>query len=354
MPFEYKPIQIVSKNETTQNIELKLDELHRLLDQDDINDCNLVVISICGAIKKGKNSMFNFFLRYLNEVYVNRNFEDWLYNGYDGLKNGFECKNDTTCYTVGIWAWSKIFTTYRKNEEKIGILLLNTQGTFDSESSQHDNVKIFSLASMMSSLQIYNLSEHIQETDIENLQLYTEFGKLMRDQTFQSLVFLVQDRQNSFEYPYGFEGGKMYLEKCLQIKITRPDKLNNLLVHIRSNYKQLRCCVFPMLGMNAKTNLNFNGALSEIDPTYLEILNVFVPKILHPSNVLTKKINGQNIRAKEFTSYLREYHQLLSTSAEIPMAQNIFEVGFFMYIQYTYIILGKRLLRSDLNKYTCT
>ncbi|KAI8424716.1 hypothetical protein MSG28_006670 [Choristoneura fumiferana] len=54
--------------------------------------------------------------------------------------------------------------------EKVVILLMDTQGTFDSMSTVHDNVTVFALSTMLSSVQIYNLSQNIEEDDLQQLQ----------------------------------------------------------------------------------------------------------------------------------------------------------------------------------------
>lgn len=48
---------------------------------------------------------------------------------------------------------------------------MDTQGAFDSESTVRDCATVFALSTMISSLQIYNLSHNIQEDDLQHLQV---------------------------------------------------------------------------------------------------------------------------------------------------------------------------------------
>lgn len=52
---------------------------------------------------------------------------------------------------------------------------MDTQGTFDSNSTVKDNATVFALSTMLSSVQIYNLSQNIEEDDLQHLQVLKIF-----------------------------------------------------------------------------------------------------------------------------------------------------------------------------------
>lgn len=54
---------------------------------------------------------------------------------------------------------------------QVAVLLMDTQGAFDSESTVRDCATVFALSTMTSSVQIYNLSQNIQEDDLQHLQV---------------------------------------------------------------------------------------------------------------------------------------------------------------------------------------
>lgn len=57
---------------------------------------------------------------------------------------------------------------------KSAILLMDTQGMFDNLSSDAENSKLFSICTLISSLQIYNLTNLIQQDQLQHLQVIQE------------------------------------------------------------------------------------------------------------------------------------------------------------------------------------
>lgn len=86
--------------------------------------------------------------------------------------DGFSWRGGSERDTTGILMWSEVFKATLENGEKVAIVLLDTQGTFDSESTVKDCATVFALSTMLSSIQIYNLSQNIQEDDLQHLQVF--------------------------------------------------------------------------------------------------------------------------------------------------------------------------------------
>jgi atlastin len=104
---------------------------------------------------------------------------------------------------------------------QVAVLLMDTQGAFDNESSMNQCATIFALSTLISSVQVYNLSQLVQETDLTNLQLFTEYGRLAMENcgksAFQKLMFLVRDWSNMVDYSYGAAGGQNYIDNVLKV-----------------------------------------------------------------------------------------------------------------------------------------
>ena len=49
---------------------------------------------------------------------------------------------------------------------------MDTQGAFDSQSTVKDCATVFALSTMLSSVQVYNITSNVQEDDLQHLQVY--------------------------------------------------------------------------------------------------------------------------------------------------------------------------------------
>ena len=97
-------------------------------------------------------------------------YPEWI-GGPDEPLSGFSWKSGADRHTTGIIIWSDVFLYDAPNGDKIAILLMDTQGLFDHESSPTDNSRIFSLSTLISSMQIFNLFNLIQENHLQYLQV---------------------------------------------------------------------------------------------------------------------------------------------------------------------------------------
>lgn len=68
---------------------------------------------------------------------------------------------------------------------------MDTQGTFDTQSSMKDSTIVFALTTMVASVLVYNLMNNIQEDDLMNLQLFTSYGMLAQEDTDSGHPFQV-------------------------------------------------------------------------------------------------------------------------------------------------------------------
>ncbi|KAL9693081.1 hypothetical protein quinque_012366 [Culex quinquefasciatus] len=308
--MDAKPLQVVEAGEDHTFI-LNEDALTEILLQDSIKDRSVVVISVAGAFRKGKSFLLDFFLRFMYSKYVHhQSASEWLGDENEPL-TGFSWRGGSERDTTGILMWSDIFLHDKPNGEKLAIILLDTQGTFDSQSTVRDCATVFALSTMLSSVQIYNLSQNIQEDDLQHLQLFTEYGRLALADSgkkpFQRLQFLVRDWSFPYEAEYGALGGEVLLKRRMEVQEKQHSELQSLRRHIASCFTEIACFLMPHPGLTVATNQTFDGRLADITPEFKNSLKELVPMLLGPENLIPKEINGQRVKARDLVQYFKSY-----------------------------------------------
>ncbi|XP_020823720.1 atlastin-3 isoform X1 [Phascolarctos cinereus] len=308
-PPKHGPLQIVLVNKEQHSFELNEKALTKILLQDHIRDLDVVVVSVSGAFRKGKSFFLDFLLRYMYSQKKGSHLH-WLGDKDEPL-TGFSWRGGSDPETTGIQIWSEIFTVEKPDGKKVALILMDTQGAFDSHSTVKDCATIFALSTMMSSVQIFNLSQNIQEDDLQQLQLFTEYGRLAMDEIsqkpFQMLMFLIRDWSCPYEYSYGLEGGMAFLEKRLQVKQQQHEEIQNVRNHIRSCFTNVSCFLLPHPGLQVATSPTFDGRLKDIAPEFKEQLEVLIPFVLDASRLMEKEISGSKVTCRGLLEYFKAY-----------------------------------------------
>ncbi|XP_066863872.1 atlastin-2 isoform X6 [Kogia breviceps] len=317
------PVQIVLAHEDDHNFELDEEALEQILLQEHIRDLNIVVVSVAGAFRKGKSFLLDFMLRYM----YNKDSQSWIGGNNEPL-TGFTWRGGCERETTGIQVWNEVFVIDRPNGTKVAVLLMDTQGAFDSQSTIKDCATVFALSTMTSSVQVYNLSQNIQEDDLQHLQLFTEYGRLAMEEIyqkpFQTLMFLIRDWSYPYEHSYGLEGGKQFLEKRLQVKQNQHEELQNVRKHIHNCFSNLGCFLLPHPGLKVATNPSFDGRLKDIDEEFKRELRNLVPLLLAPENLVEKEISGSKVTCRDLVEYFKAYIKIYQ-GEELPHPKSMLQ-----------------------------
>ncbi|XP_036816079.1 atlastin-2 isoform X4 [Oncorhynchus mykiss] len=321
-----RPIQIVLAHEDDHKFELDTEALEKLLLQEDVRDLNVVVVSVAGAFRKGKSFLLDFMLRYMLNQQQEQS-DSWV-GGDDDPLTGFSWRGGCERETTGIQVWSQVFVVNKPDGSKVAVLLVDTQGAFDSQSTIKDCATVFALSTMTSSVQVYNLSQNIQEDDLQHLQLFTEYGRLALEEIylkpFQSLMFLIRDWSYPYEHNYGLEGGNRFLEKRLQVKQNQHEELQTVRKHIHSCFSNIGCFLLPHPGLKVATNPMFDGRLKDIDGDFKEALGNLVPLLLAPENLVEKEIGGVKVTCRDLVEYFKAYIKIYQ-GEELPHPKSMLQ-----------------------------
>uniref|UniRef100_A0A8C6NWS9 Atlastin GTPase 1 n=1 Tax=Nothobranchius furzeri TaxID=105023 RepID=A0A8C6NWS9_NOTFU len=282
-----RPVQVLLVKDD-HTFELDEAALSRILLSEKVRDREVVAISVAGAFRKGKSFLMDFMLRYM----YNHASDVWLGDANEPL-TGFSWRGGSERETTGIQIWSEVFLVDKPDKTKV-----------------------------------YNISQNIQEDDLQHLQLFTEYGRLAMEETFlkpfQSMIFLVRDWSFPYEFPYGQEGGMKFLEKRLKISENQHEELQNVRKHIHSCFTNISCFLMPHPGLKVATNPHFDGRIKEIDGEFINNLKLLVPWLLSPGNIDVKEINGSKITCRGLVEYFKAYIKIYQ-GEELPHPKSMLQ-----------------------------
>ncbi|NXS64019.1 ATLA2 protein, partial [Brachypteracias leptosomus] len=272
-----RPIQIVLAHEDDHNFELDEEALEKILLQEHIKDLNIVVVSVAGAFRKGKSFLLDFMLRY-------------MYNRVSNL--------DFPCRRKVVWYFSHLHLYL------VAVLLMDTQGAFDSQSTIKDCATVFALSTMTSSVQ-KNVVYMLDTYTFFFYQLFTEYGRLAMEEIYQK--------------PFQF-----LLPLFLQVKQNQHEELQNVRKHIHSCFSNLGCFLLPHPGLKVATNPNFDGRLNDIDEDFKKELRNLVPLLLAPENLVEKEISGSKVTCRDLVEYFKAYIKIYQ-GEELPHPKSMLQ-----------------------------
>ncbi|XP_070505453.1 atlastin-like [Chironomus tepperi] len=366
-----RPVTVMKFSDSGEVI-VNDEEIEEIFNHEEIQDRKIVVISLIGAFRGGKSYLLNYCLRFLYANYSSINKpkdgsfffhknENWMGNKDEPLK-GFSWRSGIDCDTIGIIIWSDIFLHTLDNGEKIAIFIMDTQGLFDNNSSPTENSRIFALSSLVSSVQVLNIANRIQEDQLQHLQFaseytqYTAIDKMQSDEKpFQNLMFLIRDWNNDQEYEFGRIGGMRYLhEEVLDIN-SQNVELFSVRESITDSFEQFACCLLPHPGKEVASNKNYDGRWSEMDEEFKDELQKLIECLLLPDNLVVKKINSMEINVEEMKEYLQNYLKLFQSNAD-PEVSSIYDLTIDSYMsrsirkcidEYKQVIYENKDLMND-------
>ncbi|XP_076803853.1 atlastin-1-like [Clavelina lepadiformis] len=228
----------------------------KIFNHEDVKNNPVLIISITGAMRKGKSFLLNLLIIFLESEMDNRCFSD----DTKEIPQIFPWKKGQDRVTSGIWIWSKPYMITGQDDKKVAVLLMDTQGAFDKDSKNKTETDIFTLSSLLSTVQIYNVKDNIDEnvlrplSDLCNYAL--EVFRLSQNEhldqnakVLQNLTFLIRDFQDDEKYSFGTKGGKLYLNKQLSTSESNDPDVQVVRANISKTFNSLNCCLLPYPGV---------------------------------------------------------------------------------------------------------
>jgi atlastin len=314
----------------------------------------VAIVSVVGAFRTGKSFLLSWFVQYLQILHAQLQVgEDatstpqpskrW-YEDIDSIGNsGFDWRAGSDRNTTGIWIWSE---PYQISKNKV-VLLVDTQGMFDHETTMALTTNIFGFSTLLSSYQIYNVDKRIQEDHLQQLALFSEYARLMSSVTstkeedtpksdsdvtestgseqrlsvkkpFQKIEFLVRDWQHFDDEHIFDEDDNINFEVVEQSMMSYLDKvlgerdakdLQETREQIIHCFDAISCYGLCHPGI-AVTKKKYSGTIKDIEPMFVQLVTRYCEKVFDLQNLPSKTIHGRSITADQLNVYVQEYAKL--------------------------------------------
>ena len=182
---------------TIKNERLTIDErcLSGLMESLRAASCErIAVVSIAGALRQGKSFFLDLLARYLDSP------KGWLSESLLDHQR-FKWRAGMERATDGIWVCPQVFDGPGSEQTRTGLLLLDTQGTYEPGATRWQNNTLLGLAGFLSAILIFNVSKQLQEDTVEDVQVALQLLHMSCRQNglprpppdSKCLMFLVRD-----------------------------------------------------------------------------------------------------------------------------------------------------------------
>jgi len=342
------------------------------------------VVSVVGAFRTGKSFLLSWFLRYLESHSVgpggkksapddDADGRQWFervktLNQKDG---SFDWRGGTERNTTGMWMWSDPYFLPGPSGD-VAVLLVDTQGMFDHETTVGLTAAIFGLSTLLSSYQIYNVDKRIQEDNLQQLALFSEYGRMafeaeekaaatgvidMGDKDgegetkeqipasskkkvsmhspFQKIEFLIRDWQN-FDTEDETDIASMeaemagYLEHVVRER--EASDLKDTREQINSCFEEISCFMLTHPGFAVIKN-KYEGDVSKIETLFMRLLDRYCRRVFDTTGsdgraprLGPKTVRGRELSAVELGTYIKSYATMFEAiGANFPKAETMLE-----------------------------
>jgi len=306
----------------------------------------VAVVSVVGAFRTGKSFLLTWFLAYLKQLKESGSTEDLVsgdkkwFERIESIENdAFHWRGGSERNTTGIWMWSQPHFV-KKGDENIAILIVDSQGMFDNDTTMSLTASIFGLSTLLSSYQIYNVDKRIQEDNLQQLALFSEYARLAVEGTdslqkkkddedktkpFQTMEFLVRDWQH-FEDEEDYDGMEREMNKYMENVIAEREAkdLQETREQIQACFQKFTCFGLSHPGM-AVIKKNFRGEVSKMDETFLNLLDRYCRRVFSVDNLKPKIIQGREVTAAELGAFIKAYAAMFASGASFPEASTMLE-----------------------------
>jgi hypothetical protein len=248
-------------------------------------------------------------------------------------QKGFSVGPTVNPCTKGLWIWSK--PIYGDNKGKrLPLLLIDTEGFGALDTDSNHDIRIFTLAILLSSYFLYNSVGGIDESALQNLNFVINLSKFIRlksgdtetdpeelSNLFPSFLWVLRDFSLQLIDDNGENiSPKEYLEKVLAGTKNISDPKNKIRKLIKAYFKDRDCytMVRPLTNENKLQNLE-DLPPEQLRPEFLEQIIELRKKVLN--RVKVKTLNGKPLNGEMYLNLVKGLIGALN-SGNVPNIEN--------------------------------
>ena len=249
-------------------------------------------------------------------------------------QKGFSVGPTVNPCTKGLWIWSKPIYGDSGKGKRLPLLLIDTEGFGALDTDSNHDIRIFTLAILLSSYFLYNSVGGIDESALQNLNFVINLSKFIRlksgdtetdpeelSNLFPSFLWVLRD----FSLQLIDDNGenitpKEYLEKVLEGTKNISDPKNKIRKLIKAYFKDRDCytMVRPLTNENQLQNLE-DLPPDKLRPEFLEQIIGLRKKVL--GRVKVKTLNGKPLTGEMYLNLVKGLISALN-SGDVPNIEN--------------------------------
>ena len=236
--------------------------------------------------------------------------------------------------TKGLWLWSKPIYGESSKGKRLPVLLIDTEGFGALDTDSNHDIRIFTLAILLSSYFLYNSIGGIDESALQNLNFVINLSKFIRlksgdketdpeelSNLFPSFLWVCRDFSLQLIDDNGENiTAKEYLEKVLEGTKNLQDPKNKIRKLIKAYFKDRDCftMVRPLTNENKLQNLE-DLPPEQLRPEFLEQIIGLRKKVL--GRVKVKTLNGKPLNGEMYLNLIKGLIGALN-SGNVPNIEN--------------------------------
>lgn len=253
---------------------------------------------------------------------------------------GFGVGATVNACTKGLWVWKKVIQGTTPDNEDINVLIIDSEGLGALDEDSNHDVRIFSLAILLSSYFIYNSMGSIDENALQSLSLVVNLTKHIQIRTsgmshevdpeeysqyFPSFMWVVRDFALQLVDNDGESiTAKEYLDKALNEQkgfsesVEQKNRIRKLLKCFFKD-RDCTCVVRPLTSEEDLQTLETKefDSLREEFKQQIQQLRTKVMKRIKPKTIL----NGRKLNGQMFVGLVLNYVEAINKGA-VPNIQS--------------------------------